>query len=49
MLAGNDIHLLGWSDEDIQVCNKETMTLGAPLESANHLYHDLQMTYIHTG
>ena len=48
VLAGNSEHVLGWSDEDKQVCSKEAITFGAPLESANNLYYDLQLTYMHT-
>ena len=47
MLAGNGVNLLRRSDEDNQVCDKEAMMLGTPLEAANHLYYDLQMTYKH--
>ena len=45
VLAGNSGYLLGWSDEDKQACSKEAMTLGSPLEAANDLYYDLQLTY----
>ena len=48
VLAGNVGYLLGWNDEDKQICGEEAMTLGAPLESANNLYYDLQLTYMHT-
>ena len=48
ILAGNSEYLLGWSDEDKQICSKEAMTLGAPLESVKDLYYDLQSTYVHT-
>ena len=47
VLAGNSGYLLGWSDEDKQACSKEAMTLGSPLEAANDLYNDLQLTYKH--
>ena len=46
-MAGNSVNLLGWSNEDKQTHTKETMTLGAPLESGSCLYYDLQMTYKH--
>ena len=48
VLAGNSGYLLGWSDEDKQACSKEAMTLGSPLEAANDLYYDLQLTYTDT-
>ena len=48
VLAGNSGYLLGWSDEDKQACSKEVMTLGSPLEVANDLYYDLQLTYTRT-
>ena len=47
VLAGNSGYLLGWSDEDKQGCSKEAMMLGAPLEAADDLYHELQLTYAH--
>ena len=47
ILAGNSEYLMGWSDEDKQICSKETMTLGAPLEAATNLYYDLQLKYKH--
>ena len=45
ILAGNSEYLLGWSDEDKQTYGREAMTFGAPLEAANDLYYDLQLTY----
>ena len=48
ILAGNNGYLLGWSDEDKKISDKEAMTLGAPLNTANDLYYDLQLTYMHT-
>ena len=48
VLAGNFGYLLGWSEEDQKICSKEAMTLGAPMESANDLYYDLQLTYKYT-
>ena len=48
ILAGNFGNLLGWSEEDQQIGGKEAMILGAPLESANDLYYDLQLTYKYT-
>ena len=45
LLAGNTGYLLGWSDEDKQIGGEYAMKLGAPLESATNLYHDLQLTY----
>ena len=47
ILAGNNGKLLGWSDEDKQIC-KEAMTLGAPWKASTNLYSDLQLTYRHT-
>ena len=44
-LSANSGYLLGWSDEDKQIGGEDTMKLGAPLESANNLYYDLQMQY----
>ena len=48
LLAGNTGYLLGWSDEDKQIGDKDAMKLGAPLESANDLYYDLQLQYKQT-
>ena len=48
VLAGNSGYLLGWSDEDKQACSEEAVTLGAPLEAASDLYHDLQLIYKQT-
>ena len=45
ILTGNNEDLLQWSDEDKQICGKEAMMFGAPLELANDLYYDLQLTY----
>jgi len=47
LLAGNRSYLLGWSDEDREIASKDASKLGAPLESANNLYYDLQTTYRH--
>jgi len=44
-LSSKDGFLLGWFDDDKQACSKEAITLGAPLESAENLFYDLQMTY----
>jgi len=48
LLAGNRSYLLGWSDEDREVAGEDGIKLGAPLETANNLYYDLQITYRHT-
>ena len=48
LLAGNTGYLLGWSDEDKQIGGEDAMRLGAPLESANNLYYDLQLQYKQT-
>ena len=48
LLAGDSGYLLGWSDEDKQIGGIDAMKLGAPLESANNLYYDLQMQYKQT-
>jgi len=45
LLAGNVNYLLGWSDEDKQVAGEDGMKLGAPLDSTNNLYYDLQSMY----
>ena len=45
LLAGNSRYLLGWSDEDKQIGGEDATKLGAPLESANNLFYDLQMQY----
>ena len=45
LLSGNSGHLLGWSDKDKQIGDKDTTKLGAPLESTYTLYSDLQQTY----
>ena len=45
LLASNSGHLLGWSDEDKQIGGEDAVKLGAPLESANNLYNDLQLMY----
>jgi len=44
-LDGSGRHLLGWSDEDIEIAGEDAMKLGAPLESVKNLYYDLQMLY----
>jgi len=44
-LAGNSGYLLGWSDEDKWTGGEDAMKMGAPLESANNLYSDLQLMY----
>ena len=48
LLACNAGYLLDWSDEDKQIGGEEAMKLGAPLESANNLYYDLQLQYKQT-
>ena len=48
LLSGKIGYLLGWSDEDKQIGGEDAMKLGAPLESANNLYHDLQLQYKQT-
>ena len=45
LLSGKSEYLLGWSDEDKRIGGEDAMKLGAPLESANNLYHDLQLQY----
>ena len=45
LLSGKIGYLLGWSDEDKQIGGEDAMKLGAPLESAKNLYHDLQFMY----
>jgi len=45
LLASNRNYLLSWSDEDREIAGEEASKLGAPLESANDLYFDLQTTY----
>ena len=45
LLSGSSGYLLGWSDEDKQIAGEDATKLGAPLESAYHLYVDLQQTY----
>ena len=45
LLAGNTGYLLGWSDVDKQIGDEDAMKLGAPLECAHKLYHDLQLQY----
>jgi len=37
--------LLAWSDEDKQTGGEDAMKIGAPLQSANNLYSDLQLVY----
>ena len=45
VLAGDNKHLLSWSDEDKQIGGENAMTLGAALEHGNNLYYDLQLQY----
>jgi len=45
VLSSKDGFLLGWFDDNKQACSKEAITLGAPLESAENLFNDLQLTY----
>jgi len=45
LLDGNSSYLLGWSDEDKHIGGEDAMRLGASLEFANSLYHDLQCAY----
>ena len=45
LLSGNIGYLLGWSDEDKQIGGEDAVKLGAPLESSNNLYYDLQLMY----
>ena len=45
LLSCNGEYLLAWSDEDKQIGGEDAMKLGAPLESATNLYHDLQLMY----
>jgi len=46
ILANDSKYLLGWSDEDKQIGGDDAVILGAPLDSANDLYIDLQHKYI---
>ena len=36
---------MAWSDEDKQTAGEDGMKLGAPVQSANDLYSDLQFMY----
>lgn len=45
ILAKDARYLMTWSDEDKQIAGEDTMKLGAPLQSANGLYADLQFMY----
>lgn len=45
ILAKDARHLLAWSDEDKQIAGEDGMKLGAPLQSSNTLYPDLQSVY----
>jgi len=45
ILAGDEEYLLGWSEEDKQI-SENAMKLGAPLNSVNNLYLDLQHNYV---
>ena len=47
LFAGNYSYLLGWSNEDRKIADQDAAKLGAPLESSNNLYYDLQITYKH--
>jgi len=47
LFAGNCSYLLGWSNEDRKIVDQDAAKLGAPLESSNSLYYDLQVTYSH--
>ncbi len=45
MLSHGDRQLLQWSGKDIQQSSLEARTLGAPKDSADELYMDLQNYY----
>ena len=45
VLAGDNEHLLGWSDEDKKIGGENAMKLGAPLKHGKNLYYDLQLQY----
>ena len=42
-----EFKVLKWSEEDLARYGEEARTIGAPLEAAEHLFAELQETYIH--
>ena len=45
MLSRADFELFVWEEEDVRNSDPQVKLIGAPLELAKDLYHELQISY----
>ena len=46
MLSRADFELFSWEEDDTMTSDPQVKVIGAPLDVANNLYHELQGSYV---